>query len=147
MGLAASGLYGDSAIGDCPAAGTGLLCCTVIAAGAGCEFVTSSIAPFLQNAVDSVGLSRYVEMRDLLSDVIYVLCKLDMRGSGPCKIPNFPSGDGCVPSGLTVRQSPIGVGQHWGIRWVTLIHLIGLCRELSTILTLRCQDLRTNLCL
>ena len=43
-------------------------------------------------------------MRDLLSDVIYDLGKLDMRGSGPCKIPNFPSGDGCVPSGLPVRQ-------------------------------------------
>ena len=43
-------------------------------------------------------------MRNLLSDVIFVLGKLDMRGSGPCKIPNFPSGDGCVPSGLSVRQ-------------------------------------------
>ena len=104
MGLAASGLYGGSATGDCPAAGTGLLCRTVTAAGAGCEFVASRIAPFLQNLVDNVGLSRYVEMRDLLSDVIYVLGKLDMRGSGPCKIPNIPSGDGCVPSGLPVRQ-------------------------------------------
>ena len=104
MGLAAIGLYGGSAMGDCPATGTGLLCCTVAAAGAGCEFVASSIAPFLQNLVDNVGFSRYVEMRDLLSDVIYVLCKLDMRGSGPCKIPNFPFGDGCVPSGLPVRQ-------------------------------------------
>ena len=73
-------------------------------AGAGCEFVASSIAPFLQKLVDNVGLSRYVEMRDLLSDVIHVFGKLDMRGSGPCKIPNFPSGDGCVPSGLPVRQ-------------------------------------------
>ena len=35
--------------------------------------VASSVAPFLQNLVDNVGLSRYVEMRDLLSDVIYVL--------------------------------------------------------------------------
>ena len=87
-------------MGDCLAAGTGLLCCTVTAAGAGCEVVASSVAPFLQNLVDNVGLSRYVEMRDLLSDVIYVLGKLDMRGSGPCKIPM----DGCVPTGLPVRQ-------------------------------------------
>ena len=104
MGLAAIVLYGGSVTGVCPAAGTGLLCCTVTAAGAGCGFVASSVAPFLQNLVDNVGSSRYVEMRDLLSDVIYVLGKLDMRGSGPCKIPNFPSGDGCVPSGLPVRQ-------------------------------------------
>ena len=104
MGLAASGLYGGSATADCPAAGTGLSCCTVTAAGAGCEFVASSVAPFLQNLVDNVGLSRCVEMRDLLSDFIFVLGKLDMRRSGPCKIPNFPSGDGYVSSGLPVRQ-------------------------------------------
>ena len=60
VGLAAIGLYGGSATGDSPAAGTGLLCCTVAAAGAGCEFVASSVAPFLQNLVDNVGLSRYV---------------------------------------------------------------------------------------
>ena len=42
---------------------------------------------------------------------------------------------------------PIDVGQHWWIRWVTLIHLIGLCKELSTMPTLRCQDPRTDLCL
>ena len=42
VGLAASGLYDSSAIGDCPAAGVS--CCTVTAAEAGCEFVASSIA-------------------------------------------------------------------------------------------------------
>ena len=42
--------------------------------------------------------------------------------------------------------SAIDVGQHWWIRWVTLIPLIGLCRELSTMPTLRCQDPRTDLC-
>ena len=47
VGLAASGLYGDSAMCDSPAAGTGLLCRTVTVAGAGCEFVAGSIAPFL----------------------------------------------------------------------------------------------------
>ena len=57
MGLAAIGLYGGSAMGDCPAAGTGLLCCIVTAAGAGCEFVASSVALFLQNLVDNVELS------------------------------------------------------------------------------------------
>ena len=71
VGLAASGLYDSSATGNCPAAGTGLSCCTVTAAGAGCEFVASSIALFLQNLFDNVGLSRFVEMKDLLSDVIY----------------------------------------------------------------------------
>ena len=55
--MAAIGLYNSSATGDCPAAGTGLLCCTVTAAGAGCEFVASSVAPFLQNLVDNVRLS------------------------------------------------------------------------------------------
>ena len=64
----------------------------------------NNVAPFLQNLVDNVRLSIYIEMRDLLSDVIYILGKLDIRGSGPCKIPNFPSGDGRVPSGLPVRQ-------------------------------------------
>ena len=90
MGLAAIGLYGGSATGDCLAAGIGLLCGTVAAAGAGCEFVACSIAEFLQNLVDNVRLSRYVDMRDLLSDDIYVLGKLDIMGSGPCKIPKFP---------------------------------------------------------
>ena len=33
VGLAAIGLYGGSAMGDCPAAGTGLLSRTVTAAG------------------------------------------------------------------------------------------------------------------
>ena len=55
VGLAASGLYGGSAMGDCPAAGTGLLCCTVTAAGAGCELVASSVAPFLQNWLTMLG--------------------------------------------------------------------------------------------
>ena len=55
-------------------------------------------------AFDNVRLSRYVEIRDLLIDVIHVLGKLDMRGSGPCKIPNNPSGDGCAPLDLPVRQ-------------------------------------------
>ena len=91
VNLAAIGLYNSSATSDCPAAGTGVSCCTVTAAGAGCEFVANNVAPFLQNLVDNVRLSRFVEMRDLLSDVRYVLGKLDMRGSGPCKIPNFPS--------------------------------------------------------
>ena len=72
MNLAAIGLYDSSATADCPAAGTGVLCCTVTAAGAGCEFVASSVAPFLQNLVNNVRLSRYVEMRNLLSDVIYI---------------------------------------------------------------------------
>ena len=107
--------------GDRPAAGTGLLCRTVTAAGAGCEFVAGSIAPFLQDLVDNVGLSRYGEMRDLLSDVIYVLGKLDMRGSCPCKIPNFPSGEGCVPSGLPVRQQ---AGFDPLIKWDSLAPLM-----------------------
>ena len=46
-----------------------------------------------------------MEMRDLLSDVIYVLGKLDMRGCDPYKIPNFPSGDGRVPSGPVRQQA------------------------------------------
>ena len=75
MNLAAVGLYDSSATGDCPVAGTGVLCCTV---RAGCEFVANNVAPFLQKLVDNVRLSRYVEMRDLLSDVTYVLGKLDM---------------------------------------------------------------------
>ena len=70
----------------------------------GCEFVANNVAPFLQNLVGNVRLSQYVEMRDMLIDVIYIFGKLDMRGSGPSKIPNFPSGDGRVPSGLPVRQ-------------------------------------------
>ena len=47
----------SSVTGDCPAAGTGVSCCTVTAAGARCEFVANNVAPFL---VDNVGLSRYV---------------------------------------------------------------------------------------
>ena len=57
MNLAAIGLYDSSAMGDCPAARTGLSCCTVTAAGAGCEFATNNVAPFLQNLVDNVRLS------------------------------------------------------------------------------------------
>ena len=82
----------------------GISCGTVTAAVAGCEFVANNIAPFLQNLVGNVSLSQYIEMRDLLIDVIYIFGKLDMRGSGPSKISNFPSGDGRVPSGLPVRQ-------------------------------------------
>ena len=33
MNLAAIGLYESSATGDCPAAGTGVSCCTVTAVG------------------------------------------------------------------------------------------------------------------
>ena len=68
MNLAAIGLYDSSATGDCPAAGTGVSCCTVTADGARCEFVANNVAQFQQNMVDNVALSRYVEMRD---DVIY----------------------------------------------------------------------------
>ena len=57
MNLVAICLYDSSAMGDCPVAGTGVLCCSVTAAGAGCEFVTNNIAPFLQNLVDNVTLS------------------------------------------------------------------------------------------
>ena len=129
VNLAAICFYNSSATGDCPAACTGVSCCTVTAAGAGYEIVAGNIAAFLKNLFDIVGLSRYVEMRDLLTDVVYVLGRLDMRGSGPCKIQNFPSGDRTLPSGLPVRQQaglrytvlmgfliPIGVGQHWWIR-------------------------------
>ena len=59
----------SSATGDCPAAGTGVSYCTVTDSGAWCEFVANNVAPFLQNLVDNVRLSRYVEMRDLLGDV------------------------------------------------------------------------------
>ena len=54
MESAAIGLYNSSATGDCSAAGTGILCCTVTSAGAGCEFVANSVAPFLLNLVDNV---------------------------------------------------------------------------------------------
>ena len=43
-----SGLYGGSAMGGRPAAGSGLLCCIVAVAEAGCELVASSVALFLQ---------------------------------------------------------------------------------------------------
>ena len=64
MNLAAIGLFDSSATGDCPGPGTRVLC----AAGTGCEFVTNNIAPFLQNLVDKVRLSR-----------IYVLDKLEQQ--------------------------------------------------------------------
>ena len=57
MNLAATGLYDSSATGDRTAAGTGISCCTVTAAGARCEFVANNVAPFLQNMVDDVRLS------------------------------------------------------------------------------------------
>ena len=58
----------------------------------------------------------------------------------PVKFQTFP----CEPSGLPVRQQAgfdplfkldslallVYVGQHCRIRWITLIHLIGLCREI-----------------
>ena len=42
VNLAAICLYDSSAIGDCPAAHTGVSCYTVTAAGARCEFVASN---------------------------------------------------------------------------------------------------------
>ena len=51
----------------------------------------------------------------------------------PVKFQTFPLAQACLSD------------RHWWIRWVTLIHLIGLCRELSTMPTLRCQDPRTEL--
>ena len=44
----------------------------------------TALAPFLQNLVDKVRLGRYVEMRDLLMDDIYVLCQLDILGIHMC---------------------------------------------------------------
>ena len=43
VNLAAIAHYDSSAISDCPAAGTGVSCYTVTAAGARCEFVASNI--------------------------------------------------------------------------------------------------------
>ena len=53
-----TGLYGGSATGDCPAAGTPAAVTVQHKSPVGCEFVASSIARFLQNLVDNVGLSR-----------------------------------------------------------------------------------------
>ena len=75
MNLAAIGLYDNSATGDFPAAGTGVSCYTVTAAGARCEFFPD---PFMQYLVDNVRLSRYVEMRDLLMDDMCVFVGIDV---------------------------------------------------------------------
>ena len=43
VNLAAISLCDGFATGDCPTAGTGISCCTVTAAGAGCECVTNNL--------------------------------------------------------------------------------------------------------